>query len=56
MSLYRDAPSTPGAKDGERDFRGGPPTREIQRQGRVFVRQSTKYANGRAKAVALQYY
>jgi hypothetical protein len=56
MSLYRDAPSTPGEKDGERDFRGGPLTREIQRQGRVFVRQSTNYANGRAKAVALQYY
>ena len=34
----------------------GPPTREIQRQCCVFVRQSTKYSDGRAEALALQYY
>jgi hypothetical protein len=39
-------------EDEELDIGGGPP----QRQGCVFVRQSTKYRGGRVKAVALQYY
>ena len=83
MSLYRDAPSTPGAKAGalrkffadsearcaptpftrfrilrmkNGTFEAGPPIREIQRQGCVFVRQPTQYPVGRATAVALQYY
>jgi hypothetical protein len=33
-----------------------PPTSEIQRQGCVFVHQSTNYPGGRTKAIALQYY
>jgi hypothetical protein len=33
-----------------------PPKSEIQREGCLFVRQSTNYWGGRAKAIALQYY
>jgi hypothetical protein len=28
----------------------------VQREGRVFVRKSTNYGDGRAKPTALQYY